>query len=382
MTDPATGQRSFLQALKVPFDLKGVAVGALAYLALVLVGREIHGGWTPHTLVRDLMEGGKFQGPHLGESAIWQTLALHLVVAAIFGVACCRIAAVRIARDEGVDLSAALGFSIGNLGATAGAILFMAATIGFFYACNALAGLLSGIGGVGPILMIVLFPLVLLSTIALFLTSFGTVVGFPLTLASLAVERNGALDAFSRAFSYVFSRPALFFFYGFTVWFLATLLFSCALGMEGMAVWSFTHWFPSGAGSYGDLERAVSEAWRSVIAMDAPSFGGGFAGVGRVEGMAVLGGWVAWLGLMGLHLALMGWVVYYAFGGATAAYFALRQDVDGTEEEEVWIEGEDQERFGEPEKPEPPPPPPLPPGPAPPAGSPHAPPAEPPHAKG
>ncbi len=369
MTDPATGQRSYLQALKVPFDLKGVAVGALAYLALVLVGRGIHGGFSPHGLVRDLMEGGKLQWPRMGEAVFWQSLALHLAVAAVFGVACCRIAAVRIARDDGVDLSAALGFSVGNLGATAGAILFMAATMAFFYACNALAGLVSGIAGIGPILMIALFPLVLLSTVALFLTAFGAIVGFPLTLASLAVERNGALDAFSRAFSYVFSRPALFFFYAVTVWFLATLLLGCSIGMEGLAAWSFTHWFPAGSGSHADLARAVAEAARSVPALDAPEFGGGIGGMGRVEGMAVLGGWVAWIGLMGLHLALMGWVVYYAFGGGTAAYFALRHDVDGTEEEEVWMEGEDQERFGEPEKPQPAPPsgPPSPAPPSPPA---------------
>ncbi len=371
MTDPATGQTSFLQALKVPFDLKGVALGAMAFVALVLVGREIGGAWTPWSAAIDFLANGRTPAAGMEQAEFWKMAALHLVVAAVFGIACCRIAAVRIARDEGVDLSAALGFSIGNFGATFGAVLFLAAAGGFFYACNALAGLVSGIAGVGPFLMIVLFPLAVLSTLVLFLIVFGAAFGFPLTLASLAAERNGALDAVSRGFSYVFSRPALFFFYGLTVWFLAAVLMACALGMQGLLAWSFTHWFPEGGGSHFELREALDIALRSAQNLRLPEFGGGMMGIGKVEGAAALGGWVAWLCILGFHLALMGWVVYYAFGGATAAYFALRRDVDGTEEEEVWIDGEDAERFGEPERPAAPTPPtpPTPPAPPPPPAS-------------
>ena len=351
MTDPATGQRSYLQALKVPFDLKGIAAGALAFLALVLVGREIAGP-VPWEFAASFFRRFEVSAPRPDDAAYWKMLALHLGVAAVFGVACCRIAAMRLARDEGVDLSDALGFSLKNLGATVGALLFMAAAMGFFYACNALAGVVSGISGVGPLLMIVLFPLALLSTLVLFLLAFGSFFGLPLTLAALATERNGALDAVSRGFSYVFSRPVLFLFYGLTVWFLAGLLLACSYGMESLAQWSFTHWFPDGNG-HDAVARALSEALRAVQAVDTPEFGGGALGIGKVEGTAVIGGWAAWVFLMLFHLGLMGWVVYYVYGGATAAYFALRRDVDGTEDEEIWIEGEDAERFGEPERPEP-----------------------------
>jgi hypothetical protein len=348
MTDPATGQRSFLQALKVPFDLKGVALGAVAFLILVLVGRELGGGGGGGGSWGSL---GDFQGTarprefRFEAMFDWKQVLLHVAVAAVFGVACCRIAALRLARDEGMGARAALGFSLGNIPATLGAILFLVASAGFFFACNALAGLLSGIPGVGAFLMIPLFPLVLLSTIILFLILFGAFLGFPLALASLAVERNGALDAVSRAFSYVFSRPALFFFYFLTVGFLSMVLHRCAYGMEGLLGWTFTNWFPDGAGGHADLGRALAAATDAVQRTRMPDFG-------RVEGTAVLGGWIAWMGLTALHLALMGWVVYYAFGGATAAYFALRRDVDGTEEEELWIEGEDAERFGDPVKPD------------------------------
>src|SRR5688572_29416583 len=281
MTDPSTGQRSFLQALKVPFDLKGVALGAVAFVVLVLAGRQL-GVWTAIDFLSSFER--RFAGFERGE--FWEIAALHLAVAAVFGVACCRIAAVRLARDEGTDLSAALAFSVGNFGAILGAVLFLAAAVGFFYASNALAGLASGIAGIGPFLMIVLFPLAILSTVVLFLIGYGALFGFPLTLASLAVERNGALDAVSRGFSYVFSRPALFFFYGATVWFLATVLMASALGMQGLLSWSFTHWFPEGAGAHFETREAVEIALRSAQDLRVPDFGGGMMGIGKVEGTA------------------------------------------------------------------------------------------------
>ena len=347
MTDPATGQRSFLQALKVPFDLKGVGAGALAYLALVWGGRLLHEEFGPFTFLQRLGRDGFGRGnAEFLQGWVGGHLLLKLGIAALFGVACCRIAAMRLARDEGVDLGAALGFSCSTLPSTLGAYLFMAAAIAFFFSCNALAGLASGIPGIGPILMIVLVPLVLLSTLILFLLVFGTALGLPLVLASLATERNGALDAVSRGFSYVFSRPALFFFYGATVWFLASLLAACAVGMEGLASASFTRWLPADSENYDALRSAFDLAGTAAVTDHLPDFS-------RVGGVTIVGAWSAWFFGTLFHLCLMGYVVYYFFGGATAAYFALRRDVDGTEDEEIWVEGEDRDAFGEPEKPEP-----------------------------
>ena len=146
-----------------------------------------------------------------------------------------------------MEAGKALGFAMGNLGAAVGAILFLAGAIGLFYALNALAGLVGGIAVVGPFATWLLFPLVLLSTVVLFLLCWGAVLGFPLVLASLAVERNGALDAVSRAFSYVFSRPALWFLYFLTVAFLGgVVLVGAAAWIRHAAGWSFTHWYPDG----------------------------------------------------------------------------------------------------------------------------------------
>jgi hypothetical protein len=350
MTDPATGQRSYIQALKVPFDLKGVALGALAFLVLVLGGRAI----APDAGPRALLDLGRdwWETPlrpwRLDRGEVLSLVALYLAVAVTFGVACARIAGMRLARDEGVEAGRAFSFAIRNLGAGVSALLFMAGSMGLFYALNALAGFLCGIPGLGPFAMWLLFPLALLSSLVLYLLAFGSLLGLPLVIASLAVERNGALDAVSRAFSYVFSRPVLFFAYLLTVGFIGgVVLLGAVAGIEALAGWSFTHWYPSGE-SHREVAEALRAALGAVRNLRMPEFAG-------VEGAAVVGGWAAWLFGMLLHLALMGWVTYYAYGGGTAAYFALRRDVDGTEDEEIWVEGEEA-RFDEPERPSPAPP--------------------------
>lgn len=345
MTDPATGQRSFLQALRVPFDLKGVAAGAMAFLAMTWGARLMGLGGGSLRVRMDSPFDSPLPVSVGADLTDGRFVALALAVAAVFGVACCRIAAVRLSRDEGTDLGASLGFSVSGLPATLGAYLFLAGALGLFFGSNALAGLVSGIPGIGPVLMVPLYPLVLLSTLILFLLAFGTALGLPLVLAGLAVERNGALDAVSRGFSYVFSRPALFFLYTATVWFLAWVLLASTAAMEWLAPHTFTHWFPEGE-SYRSLRGALDAAVAASTTLRFPDFGG-------VSGAAVLGGWAAWLFGTLLHVALRGYVAYYLFGGATAAYFALRRDVDGTEDEEIWMEGEQGEGFGEPERPAP-----------------------------
>ncbi|MHC4822127.1 MAG: hypothetical protein ACYTDX_10460 [Planctomycetota bacterium] len=342
MTDAATGRRSLFEALKVPFDLKGVAHGALAYLAWE-IGTSILGIESGVGVLRNVARGllGLTVGPWAWGKGMWAFLALCLGIGALFGVACCRIAAMRLARDEGVGFFDALGFAMGNLAATVKAFAFLGAALGFFAAANLLAGVASAIPGVGPILMIVLLPLVLLSTLLLFLLAFGTVFGLPLVLPGLATERNGALDAVSRSFSYVFSRPALFGVYAVTVLGLATVLVLATDAMMMMGWRTFT----TTMADDGTFVDAVARGMGGAMAMEYPNFKGAEESWGA--GIVTFG----WFSLF--HLLLKGWVVYYLFGGATAAYFALRNDVDGTEDEEIWIEGEQEDGFGEPEPPDP-----------------------------
>jgi len=342
MIDAATGRRSMFDALKVPLDLKGVAHGALAYLVW-RVGTgflDIEDGFgVLRTIGRGLLGAGP--GPKEWGMGLWAFLGLCIALAAVFGVACCRIAAMRISRDEGVGFFESLGFAMGNLTAVGIAVGFLAVPMCFFAGANVLAGIASAIPAVGPMLMIVLLPLVLFSTLILFLLAFGTVCGFPLVLSGLATEHNGSLDAVSRSFSYVYSRPALFAVYTLTVVGLATVMSMSAEAMIEMGGRTFALTF-DGNSVFG---RAVARGIDGAVNMKYPEFAGVKESWGA--GMVTFG----WFSLF--HLMLKGWIVYYLFGGATAAYFALRNDVDGTEDEEIWIDGEQDEEFGDPESPEP-----------------------------
>jgi type IV secretory pathway VirB10-like protein len=60
-----------------------------------------------------------------------------------------------------------------------------------------------------------------------------------------------------------------------------------------------------------------------------------------------LGAILTWFFMLVLKIGVLGFVVSYIIGGSTAVYFALRRDVDGTEDSEIYIEGaEDEEDFG------------------------------------
>ncbi len=381
MTEITQDRRSPLLAIKVPFDLSGVMLGMFAWLALVVAGQQGHGftqgggGFPPWPVGRpawlDMLLGGRedvlaarpvtpwldlVRDPLLLVRAEFVVPLLVLLgVWVVFGVAACRVAALRLARDEGLSAREALVFSIRNIGASVGAVAFVGAAIGLFLGLNALAGLAAGV----PLVGIVVFPLSLLGALVLFLLVLGTVFGLPLAFAGLATERNGALDAVSRAFSYVFGRPALFLVSAGTVALFAAVLLAVAWFLPGLALATVKAGAPGGGGALEAFEAAVGTAtW-----FTRPEW--------RVEGLHLATGWVTWAFVLAFRLALAGWATYYVFGGATAVYFALRHDVDGTEDEELWIEGED-EGLGEPQSPVPPDPGPAP-APPPPADGPAAP---------
>ena len=150
--------------------------------------------------------------------------AWTLGVWGFFGQAIHRITSLRIARDEGMSLKAGLGFSIRNFVTIALCPVIVAVAIGIFYGCNALAGALISIPVLGGILAILLVPLALIATLLILLIAIGGAVGLPLVGAAAAWERNGSLDAISRAFSYIFARPLQFFWNYFLIFLMTAVI--------------------------------------------------------------------------------------------------------------------------------------------------------------
>jgi len=163
------------------------------------------------------------------------------------------------------------------------------------------------------------WPLVLLGAVVLAILAIGVVAGWPLMVAAVGVERGDSFQAISTSFSYLYQRPLHYAFYA---------LVALAVAVPAIAVASL---FADATGT---------------LAMWAASFGMGHERTAAVlDGLSGVGGEASRFGVKAIAfwsrglahlLSSFGWGYFWAI--ATAAYMLLRQDVDGTELDEVVID--------------------------------------------
>jgi hypothetical protein len=182
---------------------------------------------------------------------------------------------------------------------------------------------------VGVVLAGLLWVLVIaISLVAVWLL-LGLVFGWPLLWPAVSAERNGdAYEAFSRTFSYVYGRPLHLFFY---------IVVAALLGALGWAV------------VYLAIEMLIS------FGFTATSWGAGGNRVVEIQAHIASGDTTGPLGvgsyLIGLVIRLArlvqdGFSFSYFFCAAAAIYLLLRQDVDQTEFDEVYVAGDDLQFAG------------------------------------
>jgi len=231
---------------------------------------------------------------------------------AFLGLAIARVAAVRVCRGERLSVAAALAFAFRNW--LSGALYPIALAVGVagLLALAGILGLVAQIPFFGPIFLLPIYPLAFaIGVVAALLCGLGALAA-PTVAGALAVERNGTLDALSRSFSYAFTRPAAFLFYGALVFLLGAAVER--VGRLGLA-----------ATDRGLLFLLESDTLRSILAAagggapipDDPRFSATFSAV-------VLRGvrFALDSGVLGAALAI-------ALAGGVAIYLTLRRDVDG-----------------------------------------------------
>jgi hypothetical protein len=361
-TDP----RGLLRTVKVPFNLKAIFLGALGYLVLMAGGMALDEVLGDVGSNQSVVSGFIHQGlahcgvnvrsiPVIGQEIDGIINALHraesrpllwwemiivgvwfYAIMSIFGGAICRIMALRIARDESIGVVKALRFAISNLTSYLLVPVFLGGAIAFFWACNLLAGLGSSIPFAGVLVFIIAFPLAILSSLLILLIAVGGLLGLFMMVSAISAEKNGTLDAISRVFSYLYSRPLQFFFHYFVVFVLTFIIVLVGVGIFPQII--------AGSVSSGDVYQPTEDGLYAGMAqamrMKLPSFEG-------LGAHAVLISAVSWFFMICLYFGILGYVVAYFLGGTTAIYFALRKEVDGTEDAEIWVEGGDEEdEFG------------------------------------
>jgi hypothetical protein len=241
-----------------------------------------------------------------------------VLVWSIFGVAIVRHVALRLVGEEAPGLFSATWFGSQKWLAAFNSVVFVLFGMAVVGVPGVILGLAMrtdwGLAAAG-----VVWPIVLAGSVVLAILAVGLVAGWPLMVAAIGVERGDSFQAISTAFSYLYQRPLHYAFYA---------AIAAVVAVPAAAA----------AGVFADVTGS--------LALWATSFGMGPERtadvVAAIEGAGPAAtGWAAkalafWTRGIETLLAAFGWG--YAWAIATAVYVLLRQDVDGTELDEVVLD--------------------------------------------
>jgi len=268
------------------------------------------------------------------------TTVLWLAIWALIGGAVTRMSAVRIAREEGVPLKKALGFSFRKWPSIVASPLIPFGVLVFLAILVALpTGLILMIQYAGEVLVGVFWGLTIVMGLLLALVFIGGVFSVGLQWPTIAVEGSDSFDAISRSISYISSRPWRYlFFTGFSAAY-GCLTFLFVKFVTFLALW-ITH---TSVGMFtwggGEGAKKLDNLWAAPTLADPWPLAGPMVPGSAVSWATYLfqaWGWIA-LGFM------VAFLVSFFFTSQTVIYFLLRRNVDSTDMEEVYVEESEEE---------------------------------------
>jgi len=263
------------------------------------------------------------RGNTINETAYHVTCGLwNIVVWALFAGAITRITAVRLGRDERVDLRSAFSYAVKQYCWSGMAPLFPLFGVLLAGAAISLLGAFMRLD-LGVAVAGVLWPVVLVGGLIMAVLLLGLAAGWPLMWPTISSEEHGdAFEAFSRSFSYVFQRPLHYLFYS-----VVALVFG---GLCWVLVSAFANalielcWFAVNWGAGAERVDAITHYTDQT-------------------GMLWLGGGLMhWFNSL-VRLIVVAFNFSFFFCIATAIYLLLRRAVDQTDFDEVYLE--DHGRF-------------------------------------
>jgi hypothetical protein len=260
------------------------------------------------------------------KSFAWTRLSWALCVWAVVAGAMCRIAAVEQARDTKISLASAIAFSLQNFPAYMTAVLLPIAGIGVFWILCLIGGFLGRLPYAGPPILGLFWGLELLFGFIMALILIGAAAGWPLMYATISAEASDGFDAFSRAYSYVFSRPWHYLWFAVVVLaygaFVITFIYSVASLVAYLAA--------------AGIASSLGTSGAGGLLLGAPeSVGGPGLLTGSASGPLTMGSMFAGAWLQGVGLLVSGFVASYFWTASTVIYLLLRQVDDATDFHEV-----------------------------------------------
>jgi len=241
-----------------------------------------------------------------------------VLVWSIFGTAIARHVALKLVGEDAPGIVGATWFGSRKWLPAFNSVLFVLVGILALSVPGAILGLGMrtewGLAFAGAV-----WPLVLLGAVVLAILAVGMVAGWPLMVACVGVERGDSFQAISTAFSYLYQRPLHYAFYA-LVALLVSIPTLLVAGLFAHATADLAMW----ATSFGMGHE------RTATVLEGLAAGGPAA---AAWGVKAIGFWTRGLETL---LSSFGWGYFWAI--ATAAYLLLRQDVDGTELDEVVLD--------------------------------------------
>lgn len=272
-----------------------------------------------------------------------------IAVWSIFGASICRIAAVRLARDERVTLGAALKHAAAKYGSYFWAPVFPLTGVVLVALPVAALGWLFRFDA-GIMALSLLWPLCLFAGLLMTIFLVGLYFGWPLMWATISTEGTDSFDALSRTYAYVYQRPLHFAFYALVVtavgWLAAIVVQMFAFGVVYLSLWSVS--WTSGAWRIESIEAALPQLgtefeWfdpRVLALTNVPTEQPAEVSTAGQIGLSILAFWIGCVRFLAL-----GFGIAYFWTASTGIYLLLRSSVDNTEVDAVFLEGE-QSHYG------------------------------------
>lgn len=239
-----------------------------------------------------------------------------LAVWALVGGVLTRMAAMQLGREEGIGWGHALRYVRSKWPSYASAP--MLPLLGVLLAAIPMA-----VGGlmlrwsVSALVIGIAWPLMLAGGLLMVVFLIGLCFGWPLMWAAISTEGTDNFDALSRSYSYVYQRPLKYLAYAALAAVLSMLGGMLALGVAE-AVIHLTNW----AAGWGAGEP-VGE-W--------------IARTRKQDGFESWAPSLIWFWHGCVRLVALGFVYSFFWTASSAIYLLLRQDVDGTEFDEIYVE--------------------------------------------
>ena len=268
---------------------------------------------------------------------------ITMAIWSVFGGAICRMAALQIARQERIGPVSAVKFSVARFLSFFSAPLVPLAIVAVICVVTFLVGFIGAVPAIGEILAGLLMPLALLGGFIVALVSVGLIGGANLMYPTVAVEGSDSFDAISRSFSYVFARPwrmgfytALAAVYGaicyIFVRFFTFLMLLVVHVCAGMAI-------NLDGSSYAGIRGKLDAMWPAPTWSDLnPSVN--WLSLGGTE---AIGAFLMWIWVTLIVALVVAFLLSFYFSINTMIYYLLRQRVDGTDIEDVYVEQEAEE---------------------------------------